>query len=421
MQTTLPTPKSMLRHLWLPLAAGMLLRVLWALQIEVMPVSDSAMYWHLAKSIAVDGQFAFPDGSLTAYWPVGAPAVYAAGIKLLGTGLWTAVVINLLAACLTLWLVFQLTHKVTGSLAAATAATWVTALWPAQIQYTTVIATEMLFNLNVLTTLWCWFRALDAERLKARILWAMGAGCALAVAAFIRPTASPLLLLLPVVALLLRQPWQQLVPAAAVAAMSFFLLMNPWAERNKALFGERVAVSTNFGPNLWMGSGEGTNGGYRPLMALKFDNEIEQEKHYRKLAIDHITANPGVYLREIFTRAKLTYDRETIGLHWNLPTLQKLLPGSVITAMKVVSSGYWYLVLAVGTVGLWQALRHIQGKHRIAAFCLTGLMFAVVPVLTVGQDRYHFALMPFLALGVGYAVRALFTPSGQASAAQIAT
>ena len=48
--------------------------------------------------------------------------------------------------------------------------------------------------------------------------------------------------------------------AAAIAAT-----IAPWSIRNNAVFGEFVLLSTNGGPNLWMGNNPDSTGFYMPL------------------------------------------------------------------------------------------------------------------------------------------------------------
>src|SRR6266566_322816 len=59
------------------MATALLLRLIWAAWVPVDPVSDGVLYDAFAQSIAAGHGYAFADGTLTEYWPVGTSAVYA--------------------------------------------------------------------------------------------------------------------------------------------------------------------------------------------------------------------------------------------------------------------------------------------------------------------------------------------------------
>src|SRR5690349_4892307 len=57
---------------------AMALRIAWGFTIPVVPLSDSRAYDILARSLAEHGAYSLGRGQLTAYWPPGTSAVYAA-------------------------------------------------------------------------------------------------------------------------------------------------------------------------------------------------------------------------------------------------------------------------------------------------------------------------------------------------------
>jgi hypothetical protein len=66
------------------LLLAIFLRVLWAYIVPVDPVADSFLYNEFAKSIASGNGYAFPNGDITVYWPVGTSAIYAVLYKVFG-------------------------------------------------------------------------------------------------------------------------------------------------------------------------------------------------------------------------------------------------------------------------------------------------------------------------------------------------
>ena len=59
------------------LAAGMALRLIWALLIPVDPVSDSAAYETFAWTLVNDGVYGWSADQPSAYWAVGTSAIAA--------------------------------------------------------------------------------------------------------------------------------------------------------------------------------------------------------------------------------------------------------------------------------------------------------------------------------------------------------
>jgi hypothetical protein len=56
------------------ITVGVLARLLWILAIPAVPMNDTAIYLARALSIASGDGYIYPDGTPTAYWPVGYPA-----------------------------------------------------------------------------------------------------------------------------------------------------------------------------------------------------------------------------------------------------------------------------------------------------------------------------------------------------------
>jgi len=393
-----------------PLLVGLALRALWAVLVPVKPMADGNMYWTFAQSIANGLGYAYPDGALTAYWPVGTSAFYALGFHVFGASFTVAVVFNLGIFVLSIWALHRLALILGLSRGQAAAAAWLFALWPLGIQYTTILASEMLFNALILSSLVVW-----AWAPTGRPWWRVALFAVLMVAAtYVRPTAMPLLLAIPAAAILQHARWGLALKEVAISLLVAVVLISPWAIRNKAAVSDYVPVSANFGINLWMGNNPTTDGGFRDFLpGLKFDNEVQRDQYYKRQAYQYIQDQPLEYIRNSWLRLRMTFDRESIGVHWNHEGLVSSMGASVLLPLKVLSSSYWWLLLLSGTAGLLQMVQRGGFKGVLARSHFYGpvLLFALIPVLTVGQDRYHLALNPFLILGAVVFLTALWTRS----------
>src|SRR5262249_19543115 len=120
-------------------AAALLIRLAWAVCVPVNPVSDGVLYDAFAQSIFTGHGYAFPDGTMTEYWPVGTSATYALLYQTFGVHLLVVAVFQALLGALIVALTWRAARQVFGETVAALAA-WLVAMWPLLIEFTTILA-----------------------------------------------------------------------------------------------------------------------------------------------------------------------------------------------------------------------------------------------------------------------------------------
>ena len=376
---------------WVIIGVALLLRLVWAALVPIEPVADSVLYDGFAKNIAFGKGYAFPGGDLTVYWPVGTAAVYAAVYAVFGTsGLATAVFQAFLGASI-VGLTCRLASRYAGPIVAGVAG-WCVAVWPLLIEFTTILASELIFIALVLAALNVW--GTGRFRPLVRAVWW---GALIAAATYVRPTAWPMLVIFPMCAWLVDRQWRSAVMTLGVSMLTAALLFAPWVYRNHQLFDRFVLIAANSGPNLWMGNNPDSIGGYMQLPDRAFANEVERDRFYGAEAVAYIKSHPLDYLRLALRRAVLTYDRETIGVVWNEPGLVGRFGPGVLQPLKLLSSAFWWSMLALGTCGVWRVVRNRQ-LARAWPLLVPLLFFAAIPILTVAQDRYHVPIDPLLAI-----------------------
>ena len=186
------------------------------------------------------------------------------------------------------------------------------------------------------------------------------------------------------------------------------LLFSPWVYRNYQQFGEFVLVSANGGVNLWMGNNASSNGGYTELPIIDVKNEVARDHYFKREAIQFIKDNPQAYLKLAVLRAVITYKAETIGIVWN-GYIEKNVEKTKLLVIKLMSSVYWWLMLALGIVGIYKILKD-RKLNLFHPTLVVPAFFFVFPILTVAQDRYHLPINPFLAMFAAYAIQQFFEP-----------
>ena len=367
------------------------LRLIWLLFVPIDPVSDGAMYRDFSNSIARGLGYVYPSGAPTAYWAVGASAFYGLIHFIFGSSATSIAISNLLLGIGIVYLTYGIGSRYFGYSIGATAA-WFAAAWPVLIQFTSVYASELVFLFFLLAAINVW----GSTRLS---LWvrSIAWGTLLCIATYVRPTALPLFIILPVLDLFLGMKFKEAVSSFALATLVATILFTPWVVRNAQLFGTPVLVSVNFGANLWMGNNPQSDGSYMELPNIAFTNEVERDKYFKKEAVEFIKANPLRYIKLSMRRAVITYDRETIGVAWNEPTLRKQVGDHGMMVFKAVSSAYWWVMLVIAICGV-AVLMWRKKTNLVHPLVVVSGFFFVVPILTVGQDRYHMPLNPFLAM-----------------------
>lgn len=398
--------KSLYAILFLALA----LRIVWAGLVPVVPLSDSVVYDLFAREIAAGRGYAFPDGSATVYWAVGASALYAMAYTLLGAGDTAVVVTNILLGCgfvaATYWLALNRFGTRTSLIAGL-----VTAAWPVWIQFTTVLNSELPFVFLLALSM-----AVQSEIRIRPVTRIVLASVLLCGAIYVRPIALPLVLALPLLGWVQHRNLKRAAIETTLSCLIVAALLTPWALRNHELFGQPVLVSANFGANLWMGNNPASTGGYMDLPPIATRNEVERDAELKTRAMTFIRENPGRYLMLCLRRIALTFDRESIGVSWNAQGLSA--PARL--PLKIISAAYWYAVLGLALAGLALWLRKGLIGVFDPLFAATGL-FTAIGVMVVGMDRYHMPLAPFMAIYAAIAINrfwAHFRPETHDLAAQ---
>lgn len=381
------------------LLVSVFLRVVWALCVPMRPVSDSLAYRTFADSIASGLGYAYSSGELTVFWPVGTSAFYALLIKVFGSTNFPTIAANVAVGTGIVYFTYVLAVRYF-SVRIAIGAAWLVACWPVLIQFTTVYASEQLFTLLLLAALYFWGIS-SVSWIIRTVFW----GALMCAATYVRPTALPLFLLLPALHYWGTRDLGGALRSALVATLTGAILFAPWVLRNQQVFGKPVLVSANFGSNFWMGNNPDSKGDYMPLPQLKFENEVVRDQYFKQQAFDYVKSHPGEYLKLSMRRFFLTYDRETIGVAWNEPALTQLWGSKVLVYLKLLSSLYWGLLAIAAALGVGWAL-WIQRIGAINPLMVVSAFFFVIPILTVGQDRYHMPLIPFVAMYAAFAFQA---------------
>lgn len=417
------------------MALAAIVRIIWACIVPMAPVSDCSIYDGAAQRLAHGLPYTIDAASQapSAHWPVGTSFMYSLVYRVFDPASWgyrPVVILNLFISLAVVWLSMCVARKwfgprpgiITGVLMA---------LWPMHIEFTTVIGSESIFTALMLAGILLWPASprqpvLSTEAAKEQlpafnprlIPQLLACGLCFAAATYVRPTS----LLFPgiLAGIDFLRTRKLILPAfrAGIVWAVLIACLLPWSFRNQRVFHQFVLVSTNTGTNMWMGNNPDTTGYYQaPPHMDESINEAQKDKELGRIAKQYIKQDLPGFVKRSAIKAVRLHDRETIGIAWNQSGLQTLSPaldpktGTGTKALKALSSGYWYLMLACAAAGgvilarrtsLWLSVTH----PTVIFFAY----FTAVHAIVVIQDRYHFPITPMVAalaaLPIGMLVRA---------------
>lgn len=390
------------RSAGLLICLGMALRLVWVLAIPVEPVSDSAAYLIYAQNLANHGVYGLAPDEPGAYWPVGTAAIAAVTFQVFGESFLGVVLLNLIASALIMLMAFVLGQRWFGTRTGLLACGLV-AVWPNLIYFTSILSSELYFIAMVMGGLWFWEK-------RASFLSIVLCGLIWGLACYLRPVA----LLLPIAMAFAAVPFgvgpgvRRAVQAVATTAIMLAVLL-PWTLRNIEVLGEPILVSTNFGPNLWMGNNPDSTGGYMDLPDWIADmSETERAQALGDAAKDYILSDPAGFVVNTLVKAVKLYDRETIGVAWNQNAIRNLGGEPALLVAKLIASGFWYALLLLSLVGLWQMAKAGVWRALFHPATLGVLYFTALHAVIVVEDRYHMPVSGFIAILAGLGVASLY-------------
>jgi hypothetical protein len=361
--------------------------------IPVIPLSDSFAYDALAKTLATHGVFGWTADQPTSFWPVGTSALYAVLYILFGPSFTPIVILNIALGTLivgqTMWLTRIFFDDETAIVAGS-----ILAVWPSQIAFVTILASELPFTFFVLLGFCGWY-ASNMSRGARIVVSALG----FAAATYVRPIA----MLLPIVVWLTAIPdFRKLREQFSTVLMIVFLVaicITPWSIRNTRLYNHFMLLSSNGGVVLWMGNNPSSDGTYtkRPASLDALD-EYHRDKQLRAAALSYIAEYPLGFALRTARKAILLHLNETIAVHWNAEGIKQRFGTNMILPLKLLTQAFWSTVVLLALIGVglvyWERGLILTLVHP---FLVPWIYFTAVYSVMLVQDRYHFSSHPFIA------------------------
>jgi len=441
------------RWLCAVLILAALLRLAWLLFAARPPqgLHDPSLYVISAIEIAIGNGYSAPDGSPTAYFPVGYPALLGAVFHLVGRFgpsplptaeqmaaaargaptdqfaplLWdlaaAGAALNLLLGVATVALVYRVGTQLFDRDAGLIAALWV-AVFPSLIFHTALLLSETLFCCLVMIVLTLLFSVpwRGPEIRPARL---MASGAVLGLAALVRPLSLLILPFLFLVRLQAGSGFRGALRSAALGCAGTLVVMIPWTVRNALVMPEPLLISSNTGDNLCIGHHPGAPGSYtetpycladEPYAGIpRVEVEVRRNRDNIRKAIRFAAVNPQAELillgRKAFHLLEHDHDALTVAESWGLdpfiaPWLRRTL--------ERAADGFFFVTLGVALIGmLWIARQPCDPRRLMLLYAFLALILA--PLAFFGDPRFHVPALPLLAIAAARGALSLFERMGR--------
>ena len=384
----------------LVIALVILPRLTWVVTVPTLPVYDYERY-HTAALALLHGA---PHGA-----PVqdfGVVTFLAALASVFGPGLVPGKLANVLMAALTAMLLLALGRRLFGE-PAGRAAALLFALWPADISFRSVFATEFGLVLGWLAGSLVLLRAAGKHG-SANLEFAL-AGALFGLGSAFRPVGA---LLLPValvwVAARTRGRCSRVL-ARGVALIAGFMLVLAAQFAVGRVLGFDVRAST-LGLNIVNGTDAATEGQFSDENAALFYQWVEREGPSRALVAAvrtgwrRITSKPAAFVGLAFAKYRVMWGNDAYGILWSTTEARARPASAWVSAHQedlfAVSQFYYLGLLVFGILGSWRLVR--RRFVRGAALLLLALpAFALMHVVLEVQSRYHYPLAHVVLLLAG--------------------
>ncbi len=381
-----------------------LTRTVWIVNVPTVPVSDFKAYHDAALQIARG------DWNLRlkiAY--LGYPLMLAVVYRIFNLHppetVLAAQALHVVLGICTVLLIFHLAHLI-GNERTARVACILFVLWPTQLMWTGVLASEHLFVPWTLLGIAILVRALQGTPIRARSLFT--AGLVLGVATIVRPIA--LLIVLVGVGLVTgigRDTLRQRGLKIAGLLFGFLIVpgvyhvLLPTPTRPSTTFTMMLVHSLSHGTNV-ASRGRWSHEEFRALRAIRERYGPEKSVWVMLHRVLHrIRTHPFGFIRMVFEKFQIQWARDLYGAHWSTRQVRPVRWGTWIRRARpvlfTVAQFYyvWLLLLCVAGCVRFQAFPPHIG---VSVILLLFFMSIGVHTVLVAMARYHYPWVILLTI-----------------------
>ncbi len=390
------------------LITGLVLRLAAVLLMPFNQWADFQSYDELGWEWATKGGYYHGD-HLTAYWPPAYPFLLSRLYLLFGHVPQIGAYINVILSLSIVVLTYYIVRKVFDELIARWS-TVIVLLFPSQILFTHLLASEMLFtSLLMLSVLL--FLNYD-RKLTARWYWILLGGVILGLSALTRSISKFILAVAIPVWFFESRDFRRTIKYSIIALTGFAIAVIPWMARNYSAVGV-AKINTNTGINLFMGNQPGSGMGYNTDLANQYDvNDASREAWVDSSAWsrswEYIFDQPGAFIKRGVVKVGFFYAIDTDALQYGMITAAGTHRTNHAVILAFFSESYYLVILLAALLGIVTYIRFPGEWKSRGGWLLLGIIlyWTAVHFVFYGMGRYHFPIIPMIS-----AFAALFVKS----------
>lgn len=410
------------------LAVAAIVRIAWIMSVNSDVWSDFSGYYEYALDIA-KGNTLRPNDLYDLFpFTAGYPFVISLWYRLTGFDVIWGKIFNVICAVITVGLSYLLCRKAFGK-PQALIASFIFAVWPNNIIYSSVLATEHIFIVFVLASLYFLLTVLDKNRILSRTIYFCASGSFLAMAQFIRPVT---FILFPTAAIYILfestsnkltestsrfKQWRVRLLMFLTVIASYFVLFISLSIIVSNLAGVNI-MTFSPGYNLLMGTNMNHGGTWNEDDAKIIDQygrrpELVQS-HSLKKGLDRIIADPLEFIKfSLTTKMKNMWSNDNYGYYWSTERIatRTCFSDYVKEHQDIVyffCQSFYILILLFAVIG---------SIISFSTYCRASLLvFMLVPVGIICvhlflevQGRYSFPALPFIIAFSGAGMFGLYS------------
>lgn len=383
-----------------------LLRLIWIIEIPTIPYSDFAVYNNFAISIAKQ----FPAHILSINCGErGFGYCFALGIiyKIFGINLFIAKLLNVLFSALTGILLYMITRHLFDE-RVSRITTVLFSIWPAQIMYNSVLASEHMFILVIFLGI-AMISGVTKVKLDNKYVNVFLAGIIFGLAYTIRFLSLVIVATGLMALLFVREEAFKRRIRLAFCLISGFAIVWTFMTIISAIVNIPCDPSTGVQHSLLVGTNYEYKGMWNPVDSQIWNDYSpnDAKKIAFKTGLSRITENPKGFIKLLFEKFDVMWGDESFGAYWSTFAMDSTRSPSLTMQDQLllfaVSQFYYFGVLFFSLLGCHK-LRNTELNLGIRFLLMIFLTVVLLHSFLEVQPRYHYPWeVIFLILG-GYGI-----------------
>ncbi len=383
---TIEKSSKTVRLVWYFVFANVFIQSLILIFIQTNPISDSLYYIKQGEKLYSSGSYISEKGFLTAFWPIGLPALIVLFKHFFTDGILAIKILNILISSGLILVLYNLFKEHLTKYQIIVFLSIIT-FYPNNLFAVNVVLTDLPFTF----LLWLLILILYKKK-KNYIVWS---GILLGMMCYLRATA----ILMPIIVFLFFSITENLKKASvktAIVSLIMILTLSPWIMRNYHIFGKIIPVSTNGGFNFLMGNHAKASGGLNFDFEYNIDNPNEAEedsKAYSKAYQDMIN-NPLQAIIRLPQKIIYSYYRGDSSITWALKSTGNTIPPLLVSITFYITNIMFYSFVFFSLISIGKKFKNNIFTNLEKVILAIYVYFIVMILIYVGGERYIIPVIP---------------------------